>query len=387
MELSDSDSEETIITYANPTKMDEIKLFWKELLKAIPHDRHKITPEIAEKLAQVVHDHFEGNGDTHYIRKTALSPRHVLVDKTNKQAYIFSKIHGRKLPGGVDKTPSDVIHVTFEEKVPSNVQHKICLATSDHVYTESEIKLEKLFGLPCEFISYLGKDGKVKTKMIQEAYDSDLDQLEKKFSHVEFFKMFYDVAIHLDDMHKKGFIHGDIKFANIIVKRNPDGSATARLADFGYTHNNTSEYPKSQILDTSYGTQIYTAPERLRQKDLLDDPVEQGKAEDMFALGCVLMRMMYGRKVVEPTRAQYSSSKLPNVWKHLKRNMPQPHPTPIGIAMDELARSLFNNRPGKRITTDELLKQLSEIQTQADSPPIDDDIVVGEEYVLSLDET
>src|SRR5262245_41185353 len=88
--------------YINGSKIDKIETHLNNPSRPIPTNRHGITATDAKKLAQVVHEHFNAEGDTHYIRpgENFLSPRHVHVDKEKRQAVIFSKKNGRPLDGG-----------------------------------------------------------------------------------------------------------------------------------------------------------------------------------------------------------------------------------------------------------------------------------------------
>ena len=89
------------------------------------------------------------------------------------------------------------------------------------------------------------------------------------------------VCAGLDFIHRKGFVHRDVKPSNIFL--GPDGHAT--LLDFGILHDTQTEFTRSGV---RLGTPTYMAPEQAKSKAI------DGRA-DLFAYGVVLARMLAGR--------------------------------------------------------------------------------------------
>lgn len=87
-----------------------------------------------------------------------------------------------------------------------------------------------------------------------------------------------DVATRLQAIHGAGWIHGDIKPANVMV----DATDAVTLIDFGLAHEPTRE--RSEIAS---GTPAYMAPEIL-----LGEP--STFASDQYALGAMLYEMLLG---------------------------------------------------------------------------------------------
>lgn len=93
------------------------------------------------------------------------------------------------------------------------------------------------------------------------------------------------VASALDAAHAAGLIHRDVTPSNILLSGGP-GDEQAALTDFGLVkHVDTAGVTKT---GTWFGTLAFVAPEALR-----DERVD-GRA-DVYALGCVLHRMLTGQ--------------------------------------------------------------------------------------------
>ncbi|GMU52803.1 MAG: hypothetical protein AMXMBFR33_19490 [Candidatus Xenobia bacterium] len=92
------------------------------------------------------------------------------------------------------------------------------------------------------------------------------------------------IAGALDQVHRHGLIHRDVKPSNIMLSR----SGGARLIDFGFATNiHASKHD-------AVGTYLYAAPE---QSGVLDAPIDQ--RSDLYALGTVLFHCATGRPPYE----------------------------------------------------------------------------------------
>ncbi|KAJ3027650.1 UNVERIFIED_CONTAM: hypothetical protein HDU68_003408 [Siphonaria sp. JEL0065] len=88
------------------------------------------------------------------------------------------------------------------------------------------------------------------------------------------------IAIALDEMHAKGFYHGDVKIENVLVQSGGKLGPQTRLADFGHAKH-------ASFGIKSYGTQEVSPPEFLSDSPFSSQEID-GRAADVFALGMVL---------------------------------------------------------------------------------------------------
>lgn len=101
----------------------------------------------------------------------------------------------------------------------------------------------------------------------------------------------------LSHAHARGIVHGDLKPANVVVEFDDAGNGRARLFDFGLARRRRMELdPRlgqrgapSQP-PSNAGTPGYMAPEQL-----LGRASEISGATDLYALGCILYRVLAGR--------------------------------------------------------------------------------------------
>jgi serine/threonine protein kinase len=110
------------------------------------------------------------------------------------------------------------------------------------------------------------------------------------------------VADALDEAHRHGLIHRDVKPGNILIRRR-DEVEHAYLTDFGITKERTGD---SELTRTGFamGTADYMAPEQAQG-------AEVDERADVYALGCVLFRALAG--VVPYERA----NDLDTMWAHV----------------------------------------------------------------------
>jgi serine/threonine protein kinase len=131
----------------------------------------------------------------------------------------------------------------------------------------------------------------------------------------------YELLCALDEVHRSGFAHCDIKPGNVLVdpRAHP---AVLRLADFGMAMDRPLLADRSGVLCTAQ----YRAPE------LLLGAVEFTTAVDVWSAGCVLVEMLGGSMLFdpdgphfaapgEPDPARWDAARYPpppRHWEHLQ---------------------------------------------------------------------
>ncbi|KAH0789371.1 CAMK family protein kinase [Histomonas meleagridis] len=168
---------------------------------------------------------------------------------------------------------------------------------------------------------------------------SVLNLLQKgKLTYDSIRSIIKQVAIALSYMHSKGFVHQDVKPANILV----DSTGKAILGDFGISHSINSA---SMVV----GSPAFQAPEALDDDDELppiDGQCPQIK-EDVWALGITLYQMLFDQ-------LPYTGENLYNIVKNIKENelvIPKASfPVP-----EDLIRGILEIDPHKRLNLDQIL--------------------------------
>lgn len=107
-------------------------------------------------------------------------------------------------------------------------------------------------------------------------------------SRPEILRTFARIARVIDSMHERGYVHGDVRLENVIIRDNGD----ATLLDFGTTRHNM---PTARRRRTRGGTLAFMSPE-----SVIGSPLAGQIADDVFSLGAVLYQVLSGR----PLRAR-----------------------------------------------------------------------------------
>ncbi|MEX2449181.1 MAG: protein kinase [Solirubrobacterales bacterium] len=115
-----------------------------------------------------------------------------------------------------------------------------------------------------------------------------------------------DVAAALDAAHTAGFVHRDVKPANILL-RGEAGSHSAYLSDFGLTKSGEDAVPLTRT-GHWVGTIDYVAPEQIQS-------VRVDARTDVYALGCVLYEAIAGS-------VPYAGDDMQKMWGHVNEPFP-----------------------------------------------------------------
>ena len=115
------------------------------------------------------------------------------------------------------------------------------------------------------------------------------------------------VAGALDEAHRHGLVHRDVKPGNILIERDGVGERVF-LTDFGVTKQRAAGDELTRT-GMAVGTADFMSPEQARGGDV------DGRA-DVYALGCVLFRALTGAVVFD------RDSDLDKLWAHVHEPPP-----------------------------------------------------------------
>ena len=161
-------------------------------------------------------------------------------------------------------------------------------------------------------------------------------QNPSKFSLKDRLILARDEAEGIAQMHRSKVIHSDLKPANILFKKLPDGYR-ALISDFG-----TCRIAGTEI-DIDSGSILYMAPERLKTRK-----IRAKESQDLWALGFCIFELIYGEDANPFFELQRENFLPPSVrwqgaYKKLMNKLAGPEPINV------LLRSLFDMKPEKRL--------------------------------------
>lgn len=176
-------------------------------------------------------------------------------------------------------------------------------------FVETEKALRKQFPKTSGILSSIGEIG---SKIVDEKYDGSLEDVSA-LSFQNRFSLLKDIFQGLKNIHTKGYIHKDIKPANIFFKKKSDGNYEAAIADFGLTIEKARKDQFISILH--YYSEDFIPPEYERAtrggngKELLDSITE---AYDIYATGKTLAHLF---KSFIPTSTFATASPIPDEFR------------------------------------------------------------------------
>lgn len=136
----------------------------------------------------------------------------------------------------------------------------------------------------------------------------------------------------LEHAHERGIIHRDLKPANLFLS----GDGLIKIGDFGLARD--GELHRLTVSGNTVGTCRYMAPEQVRGEDVLTGAV------DMYAVGCLLFRMLVGRP-------PYDGANIMEIFEHhLYSDIPPLGPAVDGRPpeLDALVTRLLTKDPAER---------------------------------------
>ncbi len=136
--------------------------------------------------------------------------------------------------------------------------------------------------------------------------------------HREFFGYCAQVAAAIAMAHHSGVVHRDLKPSNLFLVRQPNGTYSIKVLDFGIARltMDAAQSPQDQgrtEANVFMGTVEYMSPEQISRPP----GVEVGPETDIFSLGCVMFQALTGRSPFNSDE-QASSGTLAEMVTRLK---------------------------------------------------------------------
>ena len=306
-------------------------------------------------------------------------PRTIDVQKTQTEKFIIDKngqiyisVQKAKLLGsGASKKVNEAIHLNTGNEI-ARLRIQLDEKTSPEIKKEMQVyddlkDLPHVMPKPHGGLEITRKSGEgEKRVMFQEKMTEAFDVFFNPPPHEEYpsfdkkLPVLEQVAIGLSEMHKKGYVHSDVKLENVLIDKKGD----AYITDFGKTVKKGEEVTE--------GTLDYLSPEALtaltakaKNKEL---KTHANSTQDSYALGLCVLRsvdMDYEPKVINSPRTQKltrDKDPLTHIDELMKEiafaNSQDPQ-----LKLLEIAKGLLEIDPTKRMSCTEAAKQLSDLES------------------------
>jgi len=327
---------------------------------------HNLTCDEFTKMCVYAEKEIEKKGyrqDSSYRKKAESDfARDILIDYQKKRFTICSKKMGpiffdnglvKKVSAGLEVHTSGAAKAGKVKEVARLVNKEL------HEITRREIDFEERFGEVRSLARYTGKKGTPKTTYTQRLYSHDLFRLICAKIPYDIGKIIWAVGAVVETMHSQDSVHGDLKLWNILYSKK-----RIKVSDFGNSLRPKIDEPYTFF--PGYGTTQYSAPEHLlqNQKNMLQEDLLQKKANDCFALGCILYTLLFKRNIpwakdmqegiqkADETSAKNADSTIRKERGKLLTRSSQPY--------YKLLMRLLDPLPKNRLTAGELMQKLDE---------------------------
>jgi serine/threonine-protein kinase len=163
-------------------------------------------------------------------------------------------------------------------------------------------------------------------------------------------RMFSQIAIGLDEAHRRQFVHRDIKPDNVFLCGTHDGDVV-KLLDFGSVKDTSEGAIKLTMMGTTVGSPFYMSPEQAQGLDTLDFRT------DVWALAAIGYEALTGA-------VPFFGKNGPSILLSILADDPEPAskvaearqvPIPIPSAVDDVFFDAFVKDPAKRVASVGLL--------------------------------
>jgi len=348
----------------------------------------KLTELQAVKIALYAEEHLSQLTETTYKPKSKILARTLVLAPVTRQLLVLSKKAAiLQVDGGFKKITSCGVFTYPAPQSPNQQVHFSALDFArltnkaddeiDEEQAEEEVgEMKKEVVLAQRFnrdvllsVAHESNAGKAKFDWFEERYENNLHdffftskKLLPPLLDAEQLAVLLKVVETLKAMHDQGFVHNDLNAKNILLKKLANGSLKVKLSDFGKTYNLTKEYPRAD--EGSYGSAIFTSPEHFVVNGKLQDRLAQGKAEDIYALGCLLYGMIYRQEMpwalcvqrgIDGSKPNEKSEALDRQMQCYEKLLLEKTPDAFKLKLYTLMMRLLDPNPHARLTVDEVL--------------------------------
>jgi len=309
---------------------------------------------------------------------------HVYLLTQHKLSRISSKTAGSKNFSLALRVPFESVQAQAEE-VARLVTRKVL--PKDYREAQKEIALAVELQGPgiaeLYTVQKFSKNDIDKISLMYKKYDGDLDPAGDEMAPQDIFlaelakpehlddrmKLAEDSLIGLQHMHDvKKVVHGDLKPANVLLKRNGATIEAARLTDFGGSFKLGAKKFPGIYGSGTYGTPGWTPPE---MHDVRNFKGDHTKA-DVWALGCILYQAeFFDNTPWEGALAAKYAGEESFTKAEFREKIREGH---AKLAVDEgtpkqqryraFIASLLHEDPAKRPTAGEALEQLRKLRAE-----------------------
>ncbi|ORX53525.1 kinase-like protein [Hesseltinella vesiculosa] len=186
----------------------------------------------------------------------------------------------------------------------------------------------------------------------------------------------YQIVRAIEAVHRERVLHRDLKPVNMIFTTRGD----IQLIDFGISVRVNEDFGRTAIVSKSIGTPAYMPPEAFVYSSREKRIFQLSLASDIWALGCVLYEMVYGRtpfvtdhekadpkkicdpnfQVTYPKAVRFEEVKdRPGVYPYeASRYEPDINVTMVDPKLIETMQKCLKRTPGDRPTAQQLLRDL-----------------------------
>ncbi|CAD8137191.1 unnamed protein product [Paramecium octaurelia] len=267
----------------------------------------------------------------------------------NKKSYLLMDTIGKGSFGTVYKAEDQ----SNKKLVAIKIQQYI---------SENEFNLIRTF-LGKEFKNLVNVfDYQIQQNQIFIVMELGLKSLQNKISHTmvtpkEARYVMKQIANGINELHSLGIVHRDLKPENILIFTLEDQGRTQevyKICDFGTTKD------IQKIKTPCVGTPYYLAPEQLAQIPLQNQQATYDQSVDIWAFGALMYELFTGSPL-------FNGRAIPDIHKKIKTLEIEQEIRRLQLLEDkykELLINMLQRDPKKRITIENIKKELSEIAPQ-----------------------